>query len=102
MIEITDKAIRELKRILLAEGEEGKAIRIFTVGGGCCGPALEMAIVDKGEEDDVKFENKECAIFIQKRAFDELNGAKLDYIDEGAETGFSLSGLQKDCCKCES
>jgi Fe-S cluster assembly iron-binding protein IscA len=36
MLEITVEAIQEFKRILLAEKAEGKVIRIFSSGGGCC------------------------------------------------------------------
>jgi iron-sulfur cluster assembly accessory protein len=97
LIEITDKALQEFKRILLAEKGGGKSIRIFSAGGGCCGPALGMNIVDKCEERDAKYKNEECAAFIERRAFDELNGTTIEYINDGAQKGFFLRGLH-GCC----
>lgn len=96
MIEISDTAIREFKRILDDE-KNGKAIRLFSSGGGCCGPSLGMDMVAQGEEGDVKYVNEECPVFIEKRAFDELNGAVIDFSNEGAQKGFFLRGLRGGC-----
>lgn len=97
MIKISYKAMRELKRILIDEEEEGKAIRIFSSRGTCGGSSLGMDIADKFEDADVIFDNTECPVFIDKRAFDELKRATIDYINDGAQRGLFLRGLLGWC-----
>lgn len=49
MINITDSAINELKKIL--ENSEENMVRVFTAGYSWRGPALSIAL-DKQKEDD--------------------------------------------------
>ena len=54
MITITDTAAEKAKEILTAEGKTGWGLRVYTAGGGCCGPSYGMDIDEKpGDNDDV-------------------------------------------------
>lgn len=61
MIEITDRALLEFRRILSTKKGEEQAIRLVMGAGGCCGPALGIVIADKGMAGDVKIKNEACA-----------------------------------------
>jgi len=98
MIEITEAAMREFKKIIAAESNKGKVVRLALAAGGCCGPALGIDIVDKGKPGDVKFKSEECPVFIEKRSFTQLDAATLDYINQGVQEGFFLKGLQRGSC----
>ncbi len=46
MVAISDVAAEKGKEILASEGKTDWGLRIFTAGGGCCGPSFGMDITE--------------------------------------------------------
>jgi len=98
MLEITPTAIQEFKRILKEKGNEGKTIRIFSIGGGCCGPSVGMDIVDKGQQDDETIERDGLVVYLEQKASASLDGVTIDF-SSGPRQGFVIKNpAAGGCC----
>jgi iron-sulfur cluster assembly protein len=99
MLEITPQAVQEFKRILKGDGNEGKTIRIFSVGGGCCGPSVGMDVVAKGQQDDETIEKDGLVLYLEQKAATALDGVTIDFSDGGPRKGFMIKNpASGGCC----
>jgi iron-sulfur cluster assembly protein len=90
MLEITPKAIQEFKQILKGKGNEGKTIRIFSIGGGCCGPSVGMDVVEKGQHDDETIDHDGLVVYLEKTASQALDGVTIDFSNDAPRKGFMI------------
>jgi Fe-S cluster assembly iron-binding protein IscA len=91
----TPQALEELKKTLKTEKNPMTGVRIFTQQG-CCGPALQMSVVEKPLTGDLQLSIDSVNFFIEEPAVDMLAGVTLDY----GTNGFKLNGMKKSggCC----
>ncbi|MDA8214177.1 MAG: iron-sulfur cluster assembly accessory protein [Nitrospiraceae bacterium] len=92
MVTITDKAAEKAIAILAAEGKDTWGLRIYSSGGGCCGPSYGLDIDEKPTADDEVLEKNGLRVFVDKNTLSNLKGMQLDYYDDGEKEGFVLSG----------
>jgi iron-sulfur cluster assembly accessory protein len=92
MLEITDSAVKQFKKILSDSDVKGSGIRIYTSGGGCC-PSYGLDVSENGEDGDKVIEKDGLKIFLERIAYNQLSNAKIDYINSGERKGFSITGL---------
>lgn len=86
-IEISDRAIEEVKNILQNKGiPEGYGLRIATKGMGC-GVGFKLGFDKKKETDDEYF-FEGVQVLIQKREMMFLIGKKIEFYDESDGRGF--------------
>ena len=97
MLEITDSAVKQFKKILLDGDVKDFGIRIFSSGGGCC-PSYGMDASERGESGDTLIEKDGLKIFVESGAFNQLSNASLDYSDSPGKKGFVITGLPSSCC----
>ena len=100
-MDISDQAVNEFKRII-EEEKQGSAIKIFQSDGGCCGPSFGLGLTDKGEEGDELFEKNGLKVYIDKKSAQDLEGATIDFINDGVQEGFIISGKNScgEGCSC--
>ncbi|MGV7928017.1 MAG: HesB/IscA family protein [Spirochaetota bacterium] len=98
MLGVTDAAVKEFKNLISESGANGAGIRVFATGGGCCGPSYGLDISEKGNEGDKIVEKDGLKIFVDPAVSDALDGASLDYINDGPRKGFTILGLQQSGC----
>ncbi len=99
MLEITSKAVQEFKQILKGKGNEGKTIRIFSIGGGCCGPTVGMDVVEKGQQDDETINHDGLVVYLEKKAATSLDGVTIDFSNNGTQKGFMIKNpAGGGCC----
>jgi len=98
MLDVTDRAIKEFKKIIAESNANGSGIRVFASGGGCCGPSFGLDISEKGNEGDKLVEKDGLKIYIDPTVSDILADATIDYIDYGPRKGFTILGLQQSGC----
>ena len=105
MIELTDKAVKEIKRIQLHDPESvGSHLRVMVVGGGCSGMGQKLGF-DKGPivESDKVFEKDGVQVICDQKSFLLLSGTSLDFSDGLNGTGFVFSNPNaKRTCGCGS
>jgi len=92
VVTITDTALEKAIAILAAEGKDNWGLRIYSAGGGCCGPSYGLDIEERPLSDDEVIEKNGLRVFVDKNTLAGLNGMKLDYYDDGERAGFVLSG----------
>jgi len=89
MIEVTQNAAKELRRLLEEQKQAaGKGLRVQITKGGCSGLHYEMTLDEKKAGDDV-VERDGVQFFIDHESADYLRGATLDY-----RGGLSGAGFQ--------
>jgi iron-sulfur cluster assembly protein len=99
MLNITPEAVQEFKQILKGEGNAGKTIRIFSIGGGCCGPTVGMDVVEKGQQDDETINHDGLVVYLEKKAATALDGVTIDFSNKGTQKGFMIKNpAGGGCC----
>lgn len=86
-VEISEKALEEVKNILKNKGiPEGYGLRIATKGMGC-GVGFKLGFDKKKDSDDEYF-LEGVQILIQKKELMFLVGKKIEFYDESDGRGF--------------
>ncbi len=98
MVAISDVAAEKGKEILASEGKTDWGLRIFTAGGGCCGPSFGMDITEHPVEGDETLEKNGMKVFVDKTASEKLNGMEIHFVEEGENSGFIIRGTQPSSC----
>ena len=105
MIQVTEKAISEIKRLQQSDATAaGARLRVMVVGGGCSGMSYKLGF-DKepvGANDKV-FEHGGVSIVCDSKSFLYLSGTELDFSDGLNGTGFVFNNPNaKRTCGCGS
>lgn len=83
-ITLTDRAATELRQLMEQEDRKAASLRVWVSGGGCSGLQYGMALDDQPAEDgDKTFENAGVKIVIDEMSLHYMEGASIDYVDEG-------------------
>lgn len=105
MIQITDKAISEIKRIQEKDPTATDAmLRVQVVGGGCSGMSYKLGFDSHpaGASDKV-FEKEGIRVVCDPKSFLYLSGTVLDFTDGLNGTGFVFNNPNaKRTCGCGS
>jgi iron-sulfur cluster assembly protein len=104
MITVTDKAAKEVQRLLAADASAGKDsyLRVMVVGGGCSGMSYKLGFESKAPDaSDKTFEDKGVKIVIDTKSLLYLSGTELDFSDGLNGTGFAFTNPNaKRTCGC--
>lgn len=104
LIEVTESAAGQIKRLLDAEGKAAThALRMKVVGGGCSGLSYQLSFDPNLKETDAQVENAGVRVVIDEKSALYLVGTTLDYIDTLMESGFKIQNPNaKNSCGCGS
>lgn len=110
MIEMTEKAVKEIKRIQAqdastAPGPTGESyLRVMVVGGGCSGMSYKLGFENQPPAaNDKVFEKDGVKLLCDSKSFLYLNGTTLDFSDGLNGTGFTFNNPNaKRTCGCGS
>ncbi|MBW2457226.1 MAG: iron-sulfur cluster assembly accessory protein [Deltaproteobacteria bacterium] len=91
MITITDGAADKVREIAAADGREGKAIRLYVVGGGCAGFDYGLYFEDDLSDTDDRFEDKGVTMVVDQISVLYLAGTELDWVEGPNEAGFKFN-----------
>ncbi len=104
-IEVSDKAVSEIKRIQQTDpSASGAMLRVQVVGGGCSGMSYKLGFDSQpaGTTDKV-FEKEGIRIVCDSKSFLYLSGTVLDFTDGLNGTGFVFNNPNaKRTCGCGS
>ncbi len=104
-IEVTDKAVTEIKRIQTTDPTAtGAALRVMVVGGGCSGMSYKLGFDDKAPAVSDKVVEKDgVKVLVDPKSMLYLAGTTLDFSDGLNGTGFVFSNPNaKRTCGCGS
>jgi len=105
MIDVTENAIAQIKRIKTRDSlEENTYLRVKVVGGGCSGMSYNLDFEkEKVTENDQEFDVDGVKIVVDKKSLLFLNGTKLDFSDGLNGSGFEfVNPNAKRTCGCGS
>ena len=78
-IEITDKAVDEVRRMMHKEGVQAAGLRVGVKGGGCSGLSYNLSFETQARTGDKIFERDNVKLFCDLKSYIYLNGRVLDY-----------------------
>jgi iron-sulfur cluster assembly protein len=105
MIQVTEKAIGEIKRIQTTDPTaNGANLRIMVVGGGCSGMSYKLGFDNQQPAaNDKVFEFGGVKLVCDAKSFLFLSGTELDFTDGLNGTGFVFKNPNaKRTCGCGS
>jgi iron-sulfur cluster assembly protein len=105
MITMTEKAVKEIKRILVTDpAAKGASLRVQVVGGGCSGMSYKLGFDNAPQAiNDKAFEKDGVTVLIDPKSFLYLSGTELDFTDGLTGTGFVFKNPNaKRTCGCGS
>ncbi len=103
MIEMSEKAIQEVKRLQSSDPTAmGAMLRVMVVGGGCSGMSYKLGFDSQpAAANDKVFEHEGVKIIVDAKSYLYLNGTQLDFSDGLNGTGFVFNNPNaKRTCGC--
>ena len=87
---LTENALAHAKAILQKPENQGKALRIFVIGGGCAGLNYAMAIGYEKPDDQV-MQSDGYKIVVDPKSMGFLKGMQVDYYESIQSSGFKFN-----------
>jgi len=103
MIQVSEKALKEIKRLRTEDPSTQNAIlRVQVVGGGCSGMSYKLGFDQQPATDaDKVFEHADVKIVIDSKSYIYLAGTELDFSDGLNGKGFVFNNPNaKRTCGC--
>ena len=88
MINLTDTAKDEVKKLIEQRGRPGSFLRVGVKGGGCSGLTYEVRLDDQVKEYDRVFEEDGIRVVCDSKSLVYLDNMKVDYSRELVGGGF--------------
>ena len=100
-IEITDRAVDEIRRLRDKEGVDAGGLRVGVKGGGCSGLSYNLAFESDARKGDKVFERDDVRLFCDLKSYIYLNNTVLDFDDGLMGKGFVfMNPNAKKTCGC--
>jgi iron-sulfur cluster assembly protein len=101
LVELTDKAIKEIKRIFETdESNVNKGLRLAVIGGGCSGLQYKIEFSEKKEKDNI-IDHDGFELIMDPKSSIYLKGIVLDFKDGLNGKGFVFENPNaKNTCGC--
>jgi iron-sulfur cluster assembly protein len=102
MIALTSRAIEKVRQIMQDQGIVEGGLRVGVNGGGCSGMSYNLAIDTEERPGDKIFEQDGVKVYVDFKSLLFLDGATLDYKDEGLmQRGFTFNNPKSSgTCGC--
>jgi iron-sulfur cluster assembly protein len=98
---LTEKANKQVKKLLEDQNLHGVFLRMGVKGGGCSGLSYSLEFDSELGPHDKKFDVDGVQIVCDAKSYLYLNGVTLDYVTEGLQGGFTFINPQaKSSCGC--
>lgn len=104
MIGITERAVKEVHRILDEQKlPEQTALRVGVKGGGCSGFSYLLDLTEQERENDEAFDGNGVTVVCDPKSYLYLNGTQIDFKDEVMGRGFVFNNPNAtSSCGCGS
>jgi len=98
---LTEKASKQVKKLLTEQKLENVFLRMGVKGGGCSGLSYSLEFDTELGKHDKKFDLDGIQVVCDTKSYLYLNGITLDYVTEGLTGGFTFVNPQaKSTCGC--
>jgi iron-sulfur cluster assembly accessory protein len=101
VLQLTDRAVRQVKAILAREKMEDHGLRVAVTSGGCSGFSYGLDFERQERPGDLVLDLDGVRIFIDAASAKYLAGTVIDYTSGLQEAGFKFSNPNvKGTCGC--
>lgn len=90
LVDLTDKAAEEVKRLIEAQNLQDHYLRIGVEGGGCSGLMYSLHLDNQLNDSDRVFEAKGVKMVCNPQSAVYLNGTTIDYVTSMVGGGFKF------------
>jgi iron-sulfur cluster assembly protein len=98
---LTDKASKQVKKLMAEQNLDNVFLRVGVKGGGCSGLSYSLEFDSELGKHDKKFDLDGVKMVCDAKSYLYLNGTTLDYVTEGLTGGFTFINPQaKSSCGC--
>jgi iron-sulfur cluster assembly protein len=99
MIDVTEKAIAEVKKLMSQENSGAAGLRVGVKGGGCSGLSYFLSFEQTPRPDDNVLEFGDVKVFLDPKSALYLKGTQLDFSDGLNGKGFTFTNpnAQRTC-----
>lgn len=91
MIQLSENAVRQIRRLQEDEKKATAGLRVAVVGGGCSGMSYKLDFQEAPLPTDKVFEQDGIRVFVDQKSYLYVKGLTLDYSGGLNGTGFSFS-----------
>ena len=98
-VEITEEAIREIKRLMMQHDKEDHGLRISIKKGGC-GKEYHFSLdIDANGSETIEYSG--IRLFIDHESMEDIKGSKISFIDSLKGRGFRVDNPNvTSTCEC--
>jgi iron-sulfur cluster assembly protein len=89
-VTLTSPAASAIRDVMTQKNLQGYALRLFISGGGCSGYQYGLALDNRIREEDTIIETDGIRLIVDEVSIKYLQGATVDYVDEGETNGFKI------------
>jgi iron-sulfur cluster assembly protein len=100
MLTLTERAIKEVRRIISEQNlPEGTVLRVGVKGGGCSGFSYTLGFDDQFSDVDQIYDENGVKVAVDPKSFLYLNGTELDFEESLMGRGFKFGNpnASKSC-----
>jgi iron-sulfur cluster assembly protein len=98
---LTEKAAKQVKKLMEEQKLEQVFLRMGVKGGGCSGLSYSLEFDTEMGKHDKKFDIDGVSVVVDAKSYLYLNGTTLDYVTEGLQGRFTFVNPQaKSSCGC--
>ena len=98
---LTEKASKQVKKLMEEQKLEQVFLRMGVKGGGCSGLSYSLEFDTEKGKHDKTFEIDGVPVVVDAKSYLYLNGTTLEYVTEGLQGGFTFVNPQaKSSCGC--
>ena len=90
LVSMTTRAAEKLKEIVIKQGRDDLALRVYVTPGGCSGFSYGMTFAEGREEDDTLVEQDGVRIVVDPMSAMYIKGSEIDFVDALMGGGFAL------------
>lgn len=90
LVSMTSRAAEKLKEIVVKQGRDDLALRVYVTPGGCSGFSYGMTFAEGREEDDALIEQDGVRIVVDPMSAMYIKGSEIDFVDALMGGGFAL------------
>ena len=98
-INVTNKAVDEIKKVLKEKNATSKKIRIFLAGIGWGGPTFNLALDEQKENDEIYSEDS-VDFIVDKSLINQFRGFEIDYSNFFLRRGFLVHPYSGPASTC--
>ncbi|QCI23760.1 iron-sulfur cluster insertion protein ErpA [Buchnera aphidicola (Macrosiphoniella sanborni)] len=102
-LQLTEKAIQKLQKIIKIKNNHNLKLRIYINGGGCSGFQYQFIFDSSKNDDDIIITQSGVSLIIDPISLQYLYGGKIDYLENLEGSKFIVFNPNaKNTCGCGS